>query len=296
MPAYSEYTISLPGEVTIGLSSTGELAIAEHEQLLLGAYLPEVEIVSGISSEVEQVVQHLESDDKSLRQGKHEIEIKDTWNGQFPMDLPHLLYGIARASWIRRNLFPVHAACTEGAVTTLLPGNSGVGKSTVVMELALHRGQKIVSGNTTLVAFEDGAINTVAGTQIMTLKTQDFAESNIEPTSSVTYGDRTAFKLESAHYAPGTHHIGRIALIQLSSYAQQWNRVEQGSALHRLYAHFLDTAYQDVVTCEGNGLYVGQDAPENRRYLVGALRNALQGTPVIQGLGHSHYLAEKISA
>lgn len=299
MPAASEYTIHLPASVDIGLSSSGGLCIAESERLLLGAYLPEVEVAPGISSEVDFTIQHVESDESGVRQGKDELELKDAWRDQFPADLPHLLYGIARSCWLQKELFSVHAACLQrpDGLTTVLPGHSGTGKSTVALELAAAHGQKIISGNTTLVGFTDDGPVPLAGTHTMTLSTPDFQARDIEAHDAVEYGDRTAFRLApERHTLDDPSVIGRIGLLRISDTKQQRQTLEPLSALHRLYPYFLDTVHQDVVVCNGEALYAGETPPQSRHFLLQALRKSLQYTPVQQLTGTSRQLAEMVAS
>ena len=298
MPVSSEYTMHLPASVVIGVSSTSEFVIEDRERLLLGAYLPGVKVTDGIDPRVNSMVYHIESKRLGLRQSDDAVEVRDTWNGRFSMDLPHLLYGIARASWLRKNLFSAHAACiarSDGLVT-LMPGHSGTGKSTVTLALAKAYDHRVFSGNTTLIDVASGRIEAVAGTHTMTLKTDDFQRSGIEASSFYEYGDRTAFQLSPEYYAQARKlTVGRIALLQLSDTRRMRRSADPASALHQLYPYLLDTVHQDVITSGGSGLYVGPSAPENRLALLRGLRDALKRVPVRQVMGSSGQVAEELA-
>jgi hypothetical protein len=295
MPSRHEYTVALPGEVTIALSA--QLELNQDAPLLLGAYLPDVVLHEGLSSDATIYIHHTESTEQSLRQHDKEITIKDAWQGIFPADLPHLLYCVARANWVRRNIFPVHAACVQKQYATLLPGNSGTGKTTTALRLADEYGFKIQSGNTTLVRFNEQGMEAFAGTRTMTLATADFNLRRFESARHVSYGDRTAFIPPPEYYADGTAQtIGSIALIRLTDYASHYKQLAPVNALHRLYTHFLDSEREDAMVCDGQALYTGNDQPASRIYLAQSLRKALTTMPVADITGTPTFITGRLAA
>jgi hypothetical protein len=295
MPA-SEHYFGLPGDITVGVSSNGELPLSPKEELLLGAYLPDVTVLGAAPANIDIHVQHVESSDKTLLGGGDEIEIRDEWKGDFPADLPHLLYSMARAAWLRRGYYPVHAACVGNATFALLPGHSGVGKTTTALTAMSEHDQKLLSGNTTLIRFDnEGAMQAVAGTKTMTLKTEDFERGEFDVIRSITYGNRTAFELKEHQQVHAPREIGKVALVRLGHSMRTWNALPSLSALHTLYPYFLDTEYTDCIVANGNAIYLGDTPVSSRRQLTAKLGQSVLRVPVFSGIGDKEFLAQRIA-
>lgn len=295
MPVRSEYCLTLPGELNIGLTSDRELELSVLDELLLGAYLPEVEITQTLDN-ADLMLRHTESADKALRVGSEEIEINDQWGDTMPDDLPHLLYSVARGLWLKRGYFPTHAACVGDGDYILLPGHSGVGKTTTVLTVVTDLDQKLLSGNTTLIRFDGDTMQAVAGTRTMTLRTEDFERGNYPTTRSLEYGSRTAFELVHNLQASAPKNIGRIALVRLSGGMAASTELSELSALHKLYPYFLDTEYTDCIVAGGRAVFLG-DTPERARAdLVANLSQSLKDISVVEAIGDKQFLAQKAVA
>ncbi len=296
MPIRSEHYLSLAGNLHIAITSDRELVLGEKEELLLGAYLPDVKVLESSPGKIDMTLHHVESADISVAAGSDEIEIHDTWGEVFPEDLPHLLYSVARSIWLKRGYFPTHAACVGDTTFTLLPGHSGVGKTTTALEAVERYGQKLLSGNTTLMQFnEAGELQAIAGTRTMTLKTEDFERGGYDSVRSMEYGNRTAFELSIEKQAEGPKNIGRIALVRLNNGPCAWSEISPLSALHTLYPYFLDSEYADCIVGQGNAIYLGDTPTAARVRLTVGLKQVLEVTPVRTGIGTAQYLAEKVS-
>ncbi|HSX32850.1 MAG TPA: hypothetical protein VLF91_00735 [Candidatus Saccharimonadales bacterium] len=296
MSVRSEHYLSLPGDLHIGITSDRELFLGESEELLLGAYLPDVQLLDAAPSNLDMMLHHVESPAVHLVAGRSEIEIHDSWKESFPDDLPHLLYSVARSLWLRRGYFPTHAACVGDDVYTLMPGHSGVGKTTVALEAITRHDQKLLSGNTTLIqCSEAGDLRAIAGTRSMTLKTEDFKRGEYDSLRSMEYGNRTAFELPIDMQAAGPKTIGRVALVRLSDGFNAWRQLPPLSALHTLYPYFLDTEYADCLVGQGNALYIGDTPSAAREQLAAQLRRAVVDLTVSTGTGSAEFLAEKVS-
>lgn len=257
MPTRSEFYLSLPGDLTIGVASDRELELSSLNTLLLGAYLPEVRVDQSPKI-TDLMIIHTESDDRVLRVGQGEIEVRDKWDETMPDDLPHLLYSVARGIWLRRGYFPTHAACVGNKDFVLMPGHSGVGKTTTALTAITDFDQKLLSGNTTLVRFDESGMQAFAGTRTMTLRTEDFEQGNFETVRSVEYGDRTAFELSSDMQVSGQRAIGRIALVRLNGEEGTLTQLSDLSALNKLYPYFIDTEYTDCIIAGGGDVFIGE--------------------------------------
>jgi hypothetical protein len=296
MSVQSEHYLSLPGNLHIGIISDRELPLGEKQELLLGAYLPDVKVLDSSPSTVDMTLCHVESTEVSLATGSDEIEIHDTWSESFSKDLPHLLYSIARSLWLKRGYFPIHAACVGDTEFTLMPGHSGVGKTTTALEVVTQHGQKLLSGNTTLVQFgEADELRAIAGTKTMTLKLEDFEQGEYEAVRSLSYGNRIAFELPVDLQTSKPKDIGRIALVRLSNGLSEWSELSPLSALHTLYPYFLDTEHTDCIVGQGKAVYLGETPPYARSLLTDRLGRALANISLGTGMGSAQFLAEKLS-
>ncbi|MDB5184509.1 MAG: hypothetical protein JWN38_317 [Candidatus Saccharibacteria bacterium] len=297
MSVQSEHYLSLPGDLHIALTSDRELPLGEKEALLLGAYLPDVRVLDAAPSTIAMAIHHIESADMHLSVGADEMEIHDSWGTSFPGDLPHLLYSVARTLWLQRGYFPTHAACVGSDTYALMPGHSGVGKTSTALEAVTHYNQKLLSGNTTLIQFNEiGDVQAIAGTKTMTLQTEDFERGEYASVRSVEYGNRTAFEVPSDQQAEAPQSIGRIALVRLSDGRSAWTTLSPASALHTLYPYFLDTEYADCIVGQGGAVYLGDTPPAARQQLTVKLGLALANVSVLSGMGTAPFLAEKVAA
>ena len=293
MPA--EYYLELAGGVTIGLTSTTELPLGEREELLLGASLPGLRITQAAHEPPAMMLHHIESDDAGMRQGEDVIELRDRWNGSLSPDLPHLLHAIARGLWLQRGLYPAHAVCIGKDDFVLLPGHSGVGKSSTALA-AVSSGYKVYSGDNTLVRIDDtGILRAVGGNRPMTLRTADFQARQSGIGAKLAYGDRTVFLMEDDRYASQPEvAIGRIGLIRLTGGCEYWERLSPLSALHNLYPYFLDSERADTVVAGGRGLFKGETPAAARDRLVTGLVAVLPSLPVFKGMGDTSFVLDRL--
>ena len=292
----TEYYLKLAGNLTIGLTSTEDLTFGEREKLLLAASLPGLQISRATREPAAAMLHHIESNDAGLRQGEDVIELRDRWNGSFSSDLPHLLHALARGLWLERELYPAHAVCIGKDDFVLLPGHSGVGKSSTALA-AINSGYKLYSGDNTLVRFDDDCrLRAVGGNRPMTLRTADFQGGQYGADNTLEYGDRTVFMMEDDRYAPQSEVlIGRIAMIRLTGGREYWERLSPLSALHNLYPYFLDCERTDTVVADGRAVFKGRTSAEARDRLATGLRTVLANLAVFKGMGDTSFILERLA-
>ncbi len=298
MRTQTEHYINLPGDITIGLTSTGDVPVGKREELLLGAYLPGGQLLQETPVHVDATIHHEESETRGLWQDGPDVVVRDTWQNDFAADIPYLLYGVARHLWLAKGIYPTHAAATKHANNlSVLAGHSGAGKTSTAMRLLRDHNQRLFSGNTTLLAFDEtDTLHAIAGTQTVTLRTQDFLQSGLRATEHTTYGDRTAFRLPPEHYAPrAVTRVGSIALIRLNDTAPHWERLSPLSALHDFYPYALDTVRSAVIGATGHGVHVGEVKAETYRNLAAQLAHSLGSVAAFRGTGSGSFIAEQVA-
>jgi len=285
----TELQFSLPRNFFGRFGSDEDIEIGQKELLLLEAYVPGIEFVSG-SPRFDVTVCHKRADDqKMVVDGGGNITLYGQWNRKLSPDVYHLISGVARQHYLRNNLFPVHGACVGLDDLVLIAGHSGSGKTTISLELLEKAGMKMYSGNKTVVDLtEDGTLKTVAGTKVVTARTDDLKHQ----VKGVQYGDRTAFRLNNDQYAQAGN-IGSVVLVRLNDGVQDWRELQPTSALHTLYPYFLDTVNADIVI--GKDVFNGSVSQETKKYLAGRLGKAVERVPVYSAAGSLSFIVEKIA-
>jgi len=205
------------------------------------------------------------------------------WSAAKAADLPHLLYGMARRAWLEAGLYPVHAACVScgdgGAI--LLVGHSGSGKTTLAQRLIERHGCKLLSGNKTLVRFDEtGALQAVAGTITMTALDKN--------------RQRFAWRLPPDQYGEAPTPVRSIAIVRLNDGVAEEQRLSPMSALHSLYPFFLDAVNADVIV-GGTEVFDGAISGAARKTLALRLQDLLSGISVHAYSGSIEHLAQKVT-
>lgn len=305
--AKHQYLLQLPGALQVLLELPKPIFADPAACLLLGAYLPGVELVDVSCKKSKGLVTI------ALRQsGKPRLSVSKNGNsytffaestGDALMDLIFLTYGVARQKWLKQGLYCVHAACLEDKQQrlSLVVGHSGVGKTAVTLS-SLARGAKVFSGNRTLVKIvstgkdktTDGiagesssSIIAIAGTRTITTKAEDLARhlpqalAKEENNAEVGYQGRSAFSLSKRFYADhAPQAVTLITLPRLNDGAEKSKQLSALSALHKLYPFFLDAVNADIVLAGGRIVFAGTPPSGVSKRLASELSQALANLPV----------------
>jgi len=205
-------------------------------------------------------------------------------SGMSSADVPHYLYGLVRLDLLKKELFPVHAACVgRDGRYALLVGHSGDGKTSVAMTLVEKSGWKMFSGNKTVVDLSgQGGIEAVGGTRVVTARRAD--------------DGRSAVRLEPDRYESSPRVvIAAVFRIRLSDGFERTARLSELSALHALYPFFLDAVNADVVLDGGNRVLSGEPPVGTREKLARGLAAALSRIPAYEVTGSAAFVASKIT-
>ncbi len=286
----TEFHFSLPRNFNGLFVSDTNIEIGADERLLLEAYVPGIELVKD-AQRYDMIIAHHESDEERLRVQGSNLVVQGRWDGKLPLDLYHLLYGVARQHYLKHNLFPAHAACVGEKNLTLLVGHSGCGKSAVVGRLA-DWGVRMFSGNKTVVSFgKNKSLRAVAGTKTMTQRTEDLGllVHEILRYGGVSYGSRIAYRLSEEMYAPAGM-ISSIVILGMGDARYWYERLEPRSALHSLYPYFLDTVNADVLI--GNDIFHGEASRKAKEHLARGLAGMVDRVPVFSAVGSISFLTQ----
>lgn len=295
--AKHQYLLRLPGALQVLLDLPQPLFDDPAACLLLGAYLPGVELAdptakSSKSAKSMVTIALRQASKPRLSRSKN----GDSYSYFAPntaealMDLIFLTYGIARQKWLKQGLYCVHAACLENQQKqlSLVVGHSGVGKTAVTLS-ALARGYKVFSGNRTLVEITPGSakegpaiITAIAGTRTITTRAEDLARHLPEALEEeeVGYEGRSAFSLNKHFYADcAPQAVTLISLPRLNDGVEKSRQLSPLSALHKLYPFFLDAVNADIVLAGGRLVFAGTPPNGVSKRLATELSQALTNLP-----------------
>ncbi len=287
---------SIPGNLTMKVTSDNNLSFGDSEYLLLKAYVPGITLLNLEPDHIDLTVEHIESEEKRLVREESRIHIFDTWNGMFPDDLYHLIYGIVRVEFLKRSLFPVHGACVDIHGQILIIGHSGSGKTSVVLKLVESGKAKIFSGNKTVVKFDQAQeLISVAGTETITIKNSEKGKfTHLEIRNPVELWNRLAFTLDRDSYSAETKPVRAIVLVRLNDAVEENKKLSELSALHSLYPYFLDVVNADIVMGGTEDVFVGTPPKGVEKYLVSHLKNVLNNLPVHSMAGSASFISSEI--
>ncbi len=288
----NNFYLSFPDNILIQFKSSINLEFNDRARVLLEAYTPGVNLISSPNRMPDIIIEHEQSENKKLVQDKDKILISDTWGEELPLDFYHLLYSVVRVELLKHDLFSVHAACVGKDEYILVVGHTGVGKTSIVLELLKNKGLRLFSGNKTIVSFKSGGLKAIAGTNILTADQEDI-DRHLGKTEAVEYGNRAAIKLESSTTKPGI--IKAIVIACLNDGVAENNIIEPNSALHKLYPYFLDTVNADTIVCDGKAVYVGTPPPEVQKKLSQQLKKCLSRIQAYSISGSIEFVCDSIT-
>lgn len=279
----------------LDFASTGNISLTQRDIQHLSAHLPGFKPQPGNSDQTLVTVEHVQTTGHAVVERRNQsVQVMAPDNDIMPDTFPHLLYGACRVEWLRRKLFPVHAACIGDARGCyLLAGPSGSGKTTLVLEHARqHRTlpeRKIISADKTLVRFtDDGQLKAIAGTKTISVRNHDMpqwepvvsagvAEAGKSEQFLTSVGDRTHFQLPSDYYGDPESEvpIRDIVLVKLNDNFMEKTLTAE-SARHQLFTLFLDKQREDVLIGDHNAVLDGTVPHEAKDYLAEKLGDYLR--------------------
>ena len=246
------------------------------------------------------LVTHHESDTSHLEHiTRNKITISDKWNGQFPFEIYHLLYTLVHEKQCEKGLYSVHGACVSDENSAyLLIGHSGAGKSTISLDLIQHHQMKMLSGNKTIVSFDESDhMIASAGTTTMTIRGDQRTQHEKLLGDHSEYYGRIAFELVPELYEQSIKSVKAIIIVRIASdYEKFFELVEPTTALHTLYSYFMDKINNDAIMFHSTRIVTHKYHPDVPNYLIEHLQKALAHIPVYKANGSLDFISSNIVA
>lgn len=260
----------------------------EKERVELSAHLPGLVELSDARPTLK--IAHTYTDASAeLTQNPGVVAISSPWKDELPPDFIHLAYGAARLEWLKQGIIPVHAACVgnEEEGYTLIMGNPGSGKTSVTLHNLQQYQQKVFSGDKTLVRFDGNQLVAIAGTDTITIRSEDIPRwKELPKMDEFSFVDRLAFQLPTEFYAHDKEVvIKRIVLVALNDTRESITQLSPTSALHTLYPLFLDKQREDILVDSDAAFLDGAISKEERIGFVKSLKTAMETIPVYKAVG-----------
>ena len=292
----SSLFFSVQNKFSIKISSDKDIDFSNKAELFLKARVPGIMVLNSEPAQVDLLIEHHESSEKKLIQEDARCTIYDTWNGVLPDDALYLLYGMIRAHLLKMNLYPVHAICIGNEEYILVLGHTGVGKTSIALNLLQNKTMKLFSGDKTIVNFSEDGLFAVAGTYTMTIRSCDKDKLvRLGIKDEVTYGERLAFALEEDKYCSEKEvHIKAIVLARLNDHLPELKQETRLGALHKLYPYFLDVVNADIVLSTIDEVFTVNLPMGIQKRLVRSLKQLLETTPVYSLTGSSDFVSDQI--
>lgn len=274
-PLSTHHHFALGGGLALHFYSA--CTLTEATVLQFGAHLPGLTVLRGKAANPDLSLTHSFGMHPCLEDDGDRVKLHTAFSADMPEDVAHLLYGMQRRKLQQSGLFPVHAACVgRDGRFILIAGHSGSGKTTLAQKLVDEHGFRLLSGNKTVLRFEEnGQLTAIAGTTTMT------ALDNTQ--------GRHAYTLPPQVYARGEQPVAGILLPRLNDGVCEHQQLKGLSALHTLYPYFTDAVNADVIV-NGKDLFDGTTPKAARAFLARALPESLHRTEVRKASGSLQHL------
>ncbi|MCB1136932.1 MAG: hypothetical protein KDK78_11740, partial [Chlamydiia bacterium] len=232
------WQFELGGGVSIELRAKGDIAINDTPELRLSlqAHLPGYSPQAlGVPNLFIGLCQREDDEEGwAVRRGKNReyVIINSRFDDSLQKDLPHILYHAARIEWLKRGIFPAHAACvgTEEEGYVLIMGPSGAGKTSATLECAQGWGLEVFSGDKTLLfPTSETSLIALSGTQVLTTRGADHEAWGDLIKSSTPLGGRHAVVIDDVwkSESPFVRIKGIVMLALGHDHQDVWERIDQ---------------------------------------------------------------------
>lgn len=303
--ASANYKWQIGGDFSLNFTSNQHFEITEQDLYALSAHLPGFTAHNVASNPIN--IQHTFTKDTTfdLKQEKNKVHIFSPWEKSLPPDFVHLLYAVARKTWLNQDIYPVHAACigNEDKGYYLVLGPSGAGKTSTILNLAYKKGYKVFSGDKTLLKIQQGKLFAIAGTTSLTIRLNDIDKWKHHPKNQPYYfDDRLVFKLPNKYMTQKKCvPIRGLFIIGLNDHIKSCKSIAPMQALHILYPLFLDKQRADALIDKQVVLFDGEIPFAKKQYLAKNLAHVLHHIPTykitgsLQQISHfiQHYTTSK---
>ncbi len=290
----------LANGINLKIKTDFPLSVSQKNILMAESYLPGFRGEPSKKPEGEVVMDLRQAQNTVIFQEPHKLTWRGMWNESLNLDFFHAAYAMERLSLIDVKLFPTHAACvgTIDGGYMLLAAYPSNGKTSTLLNLVGEYGQKVFSGDKTVISFSGNSLTAEAGTKAVTARPIVF-ERYAPKISKTGYLDRNATFLPPDFYETSDKvNISRIAIIREDPAVSESEYLPEVSAAHKLFPFFMDVTNADKLIYGANGAmtgFVNGTVPEeSRMYLGRKLIRVTENIKTQMVTGSIEFITEKL--
>jgi hypothetical protein len=293
---------SFPSNFVISINLKGHASFREREELLLRAYVPGIQIVGiarkNITNNPDLIISYYPSKYQKISYEDNHIIIRDDWSKEIPVYFFHLIYSISHHALLKKGYYTIHSVCVgKENQWSLLLGHTGVGKTTVMLDLLHNYRFKMFSSNKTIVKFKKNFyLEAIAGTTIITCKDSDRNKLKTIVGQTANFVNRFACKLPDKYSAPKNKvKISRIYFVRLNPAVEECVSLNNFESMVALYPFFLDYINSGIVLFNGKDLYDGIPiTTEIKKKILSSLKKSLIRLDVYSLNGSPDFISKTI--
>lgn len=297
-----KYFLCLPTYTNITLSFFDNVSFGERESLLLQAYVPGIRIVKKMPksnlNDKKISIDYFKSDNIKIDSKKETIRIYDNWSKEIPVYFFHLIYSISHYALLKKGYYTVHSACVgTGNQWSLLLGHTGVGKTTVMLNLLRNYKFKMFSSNKTLIKFQkDFCLEAIAGTTTITCKDNISNKLKKITKKKVNFVNRIAYKLPNEYSTlKNKVKISRLYFVKLNPAVEECVRLSNFESMVALYPLLFDYINSDIILFNGEDLYNGTSiTTREKKKMLSSLKKSLISLAVYNLNGSLDFISKTI--
>lgn len=302
MPQFNQIYLLDPIGNYVTFRVEWNFVFSKRDEFLIDAHVPGVILSKTIKvSHTRLAIIELRSSTQQMMTiKKHKIQIFDYFQEEIPLYIFHVFYSIFHMNWLNNGIYSLHAACvTREGLNVLLMGHSGVGKTTISLDLVSTFHFKLAYSDRTLIKIKkDGSLMTVGGTKVVTYRKQNKNISSKLLQSGITYVDRSVERIIPEHsVALKCDMIDAIVLVHLDASNQEIKKLEFFEALVSLYPFFFDLMNADALIFDGKDYFDGTKVdPLVKQHVLNGLRKTIKKIPIITLSGSLSHISKSLDS
>lgn len=272
-----------PSNFVISIILKEKVSFKEREKLLLRAYVPGIKIIEmarkNIINNSDLIISYCPSKYQKISYKDNRIIIHDDWSKEIPVYFFHLIYSISHHALLKKGYYTIHSACVgKGNQWSLLLGHTGVGKTTVMLDLLYNYRFKMFSSNKTIVRFKKNFyLEAIAGTTTITCKDSDRDKLKAIAGQTANFVNRLACKLPDKYSTSKNKvKISRVYFVRLNPAVEECVSLNNFESIVALHPFFLDYINSGIVLFKGKDLYDGIPVTtEIKKKILSSLKKSL---------------------
>ncbi|NCU39852.1 hypothetical protein EOL99_03095 [Candidatus Falkowbacteria bacterium] len=294
--------LSLPSNFVISIILKGGVSFREREELLLRAYVPGIKITGIVRKNIinnpDLTINYCPSKGQKFSYDDNYIIIHDDWSKEIPVYFFHLIYSISHHVLLKKGYYTIHSACVgKENQWSLLLGHTGVGKTTVMLDLLYNYRFKMFSSNKTIVRFKKNFyLEAIAGTATITCKDSDRGKLKSVVGQTANFVSRFACNLPNKYFASKNKvKIGRVYFVKLNPSVEECVSLNNFESMVSLYPFFLDYINSGTILFSGKDFYDGAPiTTEIKKKILSSLKISLISLDVYSLNGSLDFISKTI--